>query len=116
MQFKTTHHKGLNEILKRVTRNWVLHPFERPENLFLEATPFVLAILMLRRRLREVGGRLITTWEELEASTSLRLDGIGERQPLFRNSCGGEAMSVASLGDRLREFAAQFGMPAMVMS
>ena len=84
MRFKTTHHKGLNEILKRVTRHWVLHPFERPENLFLESTPFVLAILMLRRRLREAGGRLITTWEELEASTSLRLVLLLPRQlPLF---------------------------------
>lgn len=86
----------------RVRRKWVLNPFERPEHLFLEAAPYIVAILILRKRLITTAtGEVIDSFEALEKCTALRLDGCSENVRLFRQGAGAEVMTISSLSCRL---------------
>lgn len=82
MRLGIDYHKGFNAPGAQFMRYWNLNPFQRPENLVFEMAPYVLAILMARRRLREVEtGKLITNPDELIASRALFLERASPTSP-----------------------------------
>lgn len=112
-----SHGKGKNRIDRRHVRHWPPHPFQRPENVPLEATVDIMALLILRSRLMDdETGEILDSVEAVLASRSARLVGVGD-VPLYRNksSSGGrwasEALSVGSLDGRLSKLASRLGMP-----